>query len=662
MAVARMLRVTALGHRSALEDIVERMQRAGAVQITSDDDLPRQESVTDDQRRFEIEERLGRADFVRDFLKRFREPTGRFSTFVSEKVHMTEGEFEALDYDDDFDMLYRECEQFAGRLADIERERIRLRELVHELEPWRELRLPIESWKCTRRVILFTGTIGIDLAAAVRQELREAVRELSVHEVGTAGRRQAWVVMVMPDYEEDVRSILARTDFEETSFPGLSDYPAEEIARAEALLEDYERDQEVALERVDELAESYPRAVALSETLMARRHALVVREEFGATERAFIVRGWVPESRQRSLETALSDVDDVDLEFLDAAPEDEPPVVLDNPRWLEPFEVITDLYGRPRYSELDPTPALFLWFFFFFGMCIGDFGYGVSLIAVAWLIKHRLDVAASVKRFMDLLMYGGAASAIVGALTGSYFALEPESLPGFMRSIIILDPLDDVAALLLISIVLGVFQVFWGVLLRSWSAYRAGEMRDAVVAVVSTLLLWFGVGASLSGMFDAPQALSTAGLVSLGLAVVLLGEMLFPPYGLSTALGVLKGLYNAYDTAIGHVSDFLSYTRLAALGLASVLVGQVMNIVAGLLAEMIPVAAIGLVAAAVVFVVGHAFNIAVSLLGAFVHTLRLQFVEFFKQFYEGGGTSFAPFDYGTKSLVLRREPARKEGG
>jgi V/A-type H+-transporting ATPase subunit I len=131
---------------------------------------------------------------------------------------------------------------------------------------------------------------------------------------------------------------------------------------------------------------------------------------------------------------------------------------------------------------------------------------------------------------------------------------------------------------------------------------------------------------------------------------------------LRTPLGLVTGLYKVYDTAIGHISDVLSYTRLAALGMASVLVGQVMNFVAGLMIESVQIAVLGIVLAALVFVVGHAFNLAISLLGAFVHTLRLQFVEFFSKFYSGGGKAFAPFDYGTRSLVLRREAAQEEGG
>jgi V/A-type H+-transporting ATPase subunit I len=151
-------------------------------------------------------------------------------------------------------------------------------------------------------------------------------------------------------------------------------------------------------------------------------------------------------------------------------------------------------------------------------------------------------------------------------------------------------------------------------------------------------------------------------LVGLGIAALMKGRVLVPPYGPRSLLGVVKGVYMVYDTAVGLVSDVLSYTRLAALGMASVLVGWVMNLVAGLFEWSGRLAVLWIVLSILIFVVGHVVNLVISLLGAFVHPLRLQFVEFFSKFYEGGGVNYAPFDYGTKSLVLRREAAREEGG
>lgn len=654
MAVARMLRISAVAHLAHLEESVARLQRCGAVQITASEELPAGTPITDEHGQRQVEELLGRTEFVCSFLKRFHEPEQPFSTFISEKVHLHEDEFLSLSYDPDMDELYRECEQLSGRLAEIERERERLKCLRHDLEPWEPLRLQIARWKGTRRVSLFTGTIAASRAERVRQELREAVTELSIEEVASAGPRQAWVVMVVPEHEEVVRGILARTDFEEVSFPGLADYPAEEIAKIDDSLAEYERDEAAAIARAEELAGRYHEAVALVERLRAERSSYVVRSEFGSTAKTFLVEGWLPASRKGDVEAAFEGLPEVDLAFSEPTEEDSPPVVLKNPKWLRPFEVVTDLYGRPRYGDLDPTGALSVWFFFFFGMCLGDVGYGLALTLIAWLIKNKLDVAESVKRFMDLLMYGGVASAIVGVFTGSYFAVDQASLPEALRQVAVLDTVKDVQALLLISIGLGIAQILWGVALKGYRLWREGRVADAVMDEASTILMWAAVPVGfLAG--------SRAALALLGAVVLMKGHVLVPPFGLKTLLGLFKGLYGLYDTAIGHISDTLSYTRLAALGMASVLVGWVMNLVAGLFPTSGRLAAVGILAAVLVLVVGHALNLVISLLGAFVHPLRLQFVEFFSKFYEGGGRPFSPFDYGTKSLVLHREMQEKGG-
>jgi V/A-type H+-transporting ATPase subunit I len=654
-----MLRVTAFGHRSVLDETVERLQHAGAVQITADEELPRSAEVAVEDRRHQLEELMGRVDFVREFLGRFHESEQPFSSFISEKVRLTEHEFLRLEYDDEFDELYRECEQLSGRLAEIGRERERLRELRAALEPWMGLRLQISRWHGTERVVLFTGTIATGRAEAVRSELREAVTELSIQEVGTAGPRQAWVVMVIPESESDVRDVLARADFEEISFPDLHDYPQEEIARIDQSLTEYDTDEETARARAEELSASYRDAVALAEALRSRWRNETVREDFGSTSRTFVLSGWLPVSRREDLEAVFADLPEIDLEFADPTQDDSPPVLLENPAILRPFEVVTDLYGRPVYGDLDPTAALSVWFFFFFGICLGDVGYGLALVGIAWLIKHRLDVAEGVQRFMDLLMYGGIASAIVGVLGGSYFAIEVEKLPQVLQGLAVFDFIKDVQLLLPLSVGLGAVHVLWGVSLRAYRYWRDGDRTAAIMQEASSLLLWASIGAAF---LLPPEARMPAFGAGLGLTALMKGDVLVPPYGPRSALGLLKGVYGVYDTAIGHLSDFLSYTRLVALGMASVLVGWVMNLIAGLFPTTGRLAVLGIVAAVFVLVAGHAVNLVISLLGAFVHPLRLQFVEFFSKFYEGGGTNYVPFGYETKSLILRREASQEEGG
>jgi V/A-type H+-transporting ATPase subunit I len=715
-----MLKVTAILHGSATGPFVEALRRAGVLDIVeSEHELP---APVDDEvaaRVRALDELIADAQFTASFLGRFHTTDAPFSSFISEKIHVAESEYYSLVSDGAAKALYYECERIADRRAAIGRQRTRLHGLIEDLRPWQALRLQIQGWQGTEHVVLFTGTVPAAEGEAIRARLREIVSEVSVEELGPVGNRQAWVVMAHRDALEAVRALLNLTSFTEVSFPELSDYPAEEIGIAEDRLRELAEEEERLTARARELeAEHYEHAVMLSEWLVAEREALTVRERFGATERAVVVTGWIAEKLRGDLETAVEPFAPMaDLTFDRPGPDDEPPVRLDNPRFLQPFETLTELYGLPQYREVDPTPLLAGFFWLFFGMALGDVGYGLVLGLIAWLIKTRLDVAPGVKRFMDLLMYGGVSAMLFGVLTGSYFAIDPVHLPPLLQRAIVIDPMTDIMVALIVSIVLGVIHVVFGISVKAAVNIRAGRWDDAVSGQLSTLWLLIAlgvVGASAAGVLPAGVLMPVL-VIGLVVTLVLKGRAYAAPLkaegapgwqrglgwawialllawavmvglggpagpvgialgvfslvGLVAArpvrdavLAVLGGAYATYGMT-SLVSDFLSYTRLTALGLASVLVGQVMNMLGGMVAPMrlgpIP---LGWALAAVILVVGHGINIAINLLGAFVHPTRLQFVEFFSKFYEGGGRAYRPFRPYTKSVVLRPALRGQEGG
>jgi len=663
VALARMQKISVIGHSVVLDRTVRLLQRAGVVEVEVRE-MPLEDVGTlqpDQDRLNVVEERVARASFVRDFLGRFHTPDAPFSTFVTEKVHLPVSEFEQLSDNESFGRLCEACDGMAERLGVIERERTRLRTLVRDLAPWENLHLQISQWKGTEHVALFTGTVPIAASSGVRQALRGAVTDVSVAEVGESAQREAWVVMAYVDSLEEVRATLSLTEFTEVSFPGLEDYPAEERARASARLQALDAEHDEIVARATELAATdHSYAVALVQALLSQRDAEEIRAEFASTERAFVVSGWIPARDGERLLAALEPVGtDVDITFEDPGPEDRVPVMLVNPALIRPFEILTDLYGRPRYGDVDPTPLLAGFFFLFFGMCIGDVGYGLMLGTTAYLIKTRLDVAPGVRKFMDLLILGSVSAVLVGIATRSYFALSEEALPVFLRYVPLIDPLNNVMTLLIISVALGVVHVSLGVLISAYRRWRSGDKAGAFFVDVSTIALFVAIGVAVA----FPDTVGWLLPLAFVLAVIFKGRMLeaaFVHRSLKgTVVGFGIGLLGLYGL-VGYASDFLSYTRLAALGLASLLVGDVMNRLAGLVVD-IPYG-VGLLAAALILVVGHTFNVAINLLGAFVHPTRLQFVEFFSKFYEGGGRSFAPFASRTKSVVLHPDTGAREGG
>ncbi len=716
-----MLRVTVLGYRPVQDEVVVALQRAGVLQIeTTPFELDTEHIPSDDPRMRALDQETADARFVHEFLGRYHENTQPFSAFITEKFHLSHEEYLGLRFAGFGEQLYEECLRISDRLAAGERERERLQALVADLRPWAELEYPISQWRCTQTTDLVTGTVPASEAEEIRQKLREIVPEVTVDEYGTVDGRQAWVVIAHHCCSKQARAALASTDFSEVSFPGLSGIPADEIARAEQRISELEAEAAELDARARELAEKhYASAVALVEAVESQRDRLRIKGSVGHTERVFAMSGWVAADRSQALDEALASFSaDVDITLVEPTKDDIVPVELRNPKWLEPFEVLTDLYGRPQYGEIDPTPLLAPFFALFFGICIGDFGYGLMLIVAAWLIKTRLDVAPGVKRFMGLLMYGGASAMVIGVLFASYFALPVENLPPFLARLQVLDPLGELTTFLVITAGLGVIQVFFGVVVAAVDAFRRGDVTGAVFGQLSTI--WFfgmlaafavtrqGVllslaligtmlmqGGALQAAFGEKDrslldraigwawlALTLVAAVGMGVGPVGMWLAVFgvasviaavvSSTGRAGVIGLLGGAYSVYGMS-AFIGDTLSYTRLAALALSGALVGMVFNLLAGLVwtpamnlfsaggISIVWGALVALIAAAI-FVVGHVFNVVINLLGAFVHPARLQFIEFFSKFFAGGGSPFAPFKMRSNNLVLEAGGTGPEGG
>lgn len=724
-----MAKVTVIGYRPIMDAAVESLQCAGVLEIeqTPFSELPTAALPPDDARVREGEEHLAQIQFVSEFLGRYHVNEQPFATFVSEKFHISEDRYHDLTFGAHHARLYHECVSLSDRLAHNERERQRLTQLAADLEPWTSLRLQISQWQGTENTVLFTGTVPASESVAIRQQLREQVADVTVEEVGPTGFDEAWVVISHRSCLEAVRSVLAGTPFTEVAFPGLSDYPAEELADARDRIAELDRETEAANQRATELAESeYKTAVTLSLALESRLERAAVRGEMTSTRSAFVITGWIPERLEPELRETLAGFGtDLDLTVEEPGPDDVVPVQLENPWWLKPFEVLTDLYGRPSYDGIDPTILLAPFYLLFFAICVADVGYGAMLIVGPWLIKTRLDVAPGVKRFMDLLMWGGAGAMVVGVLFASYFAIPVENLPPFLASLQVLDPLADLQVFLVVTIIIGLVQVLFGVVIAAWLAFRRGDPAEAVFGQLSTIFLFVMLGITAFAGVTGNSRLSTAALV-----IGLLGTMLMQGRALQAALGkpdrplwdracgwawlvatiawtaalalggsaaftwawlavtaiglgvsktaraavlgLLGGAYSVYGMS-SFIGDILSYTRLAALSLSGALVGMVFNILAGLVWDP----ALGLfsaggvswvfgvivaVLASAVFVFGHIFNVVINLLGAFVHPARLQFVEFFSKFYESGNRVYTPFSFRTENLVLNTGGAGEDEG
>lgn len=737
MAVVPMKRALIIGYADPGGPITLALQRAGVIQIESSELI---EGAVDEARALELArqegalaDRLDDAGFVLEFLRRYRVPPKRpFASFVTEKFHVGLTEFEAIDSTLNFDHLLALCRRLEADLTDLERRLAPADRRVAELGRWAWVDAPLGALRATRstRAVAYGG---------LERRLEDFRASLESSAPAAEATRGDGMVVVMAHVSEldRVHEAARSNGLTDLPVPAGSDTPSAELLRARQAREEILEQAGTVRREVEGLTPLYTDVLAVCESArngLARIHA---RQRFDATAHAVFIQGWVRADAVGQLTAALAPFKEVDVTLVDPLPDENPPVEIKNPGWLEPFELLTRLYGMPDYHELDPTPLFAPFFIAFFGITVGDVGYGLMLAVTGWLILRYLDIAENAKRFMRLMIYGGVTAMVAGVLTGGWFAVDIKDLPPALKAMVVLDPLGQAMVFLIFTTLLGVTQISWGLVVEAWDSIRTGDWWAAVrdqgtsltvlLASVVAFAGWIAstatptVPAALAVLYPLSLralALGAAGvtlltggfyvpavkawhdgekvpswldrLVSAGLALVVtawvLGgvvgfgvvtwQMLLGAIAVALALskagrrmvvGALSGMYNLYGMS-AYIGDVLSYARLMALGLATVLIGSTVNMMAkmvfagaprlpqgadaGALAGFVLLFLLASVGGLAILVLGHTFNVVINLLGSFVHPMRLQFVEFFGKFYEGSGKQFKPLTYTTEALVL----------
>ncbi|MBD5159925.1 MAG: V-type ATP synthase subunit I [Ruminococcus sp.] len=377
----------------------------------------------------------------------------------------------------------------------------------------------------------------------------------------------------------------------------------------------------------------------------------------GFTENTFVLNGYIPEKYVDKLKKELENKFTVYVDFSEPSEDDDVPVLLENGNFSAPVESITKMYAMPSETDVDPTPIMSFFYYLFFGMMLSDAGYGLVMLIATTIILKKFRLDSTMKKTMTMFRNCGISTIIWGALFGSWFGdiVQVIGREYFNREIgsiaLWFQPLDDPIKLLLYSFGLGILHLFLGVGVSFKMSWDSGRKLDAFLDTVPVYLTIIGVAPLASSILvSVPAILKTTGTYLMIAGVVLI--ILTSGRSSKSVFGkFFGGLYALYNTATGWLSDILSYSRLLALGLATGSIAGVINLI-GTMPENMIVKTILLV---VVFIIGHTANLAINLLGAYVHTDRLQFVELFSKFYTGGGREFRPFTADTKYITFRED-------
>jgi len=637
MAIVKMAKVLVVSHRSEASDLLEALQQAGIVEILDAERaaISKQSSElqAEGRRPRDLEETHSRLERAIKFLGQYnQEKTSLFAPLKAiERSRYTDvvSGPEALQLLDEAEKAEAEMDRLASECENLEAS-------LDLLVPWLSLDIPVEEIGELSQAKCWTGMIPTQHADQAKQKLAEL--GAVVQTVGTTGNRSACLIVALNEIAEDVQKALRTTEFEAVSFEGMTGTVSALIA------ERRERLAQAGQQRQEQEA----KAVSLSANLLKLKilydhyHNLVSREATRsgapATEQAAIFEGWVKEKDYPALEAIVRRFGASSVGRTEIAEGEEKPVEIENSHSVQPFEVITRLYGMPHTSDVDPTVFLAPFFALFFGICLTDAAYGLVMIGFMWWLLKKIKGDA---KFIKMMLICSVTTIIAGALTGGWcgdaIQIFIPQLNGFRNAVMWFDPLEKPMYFFNISLALGYLQIIFGIGVAFWHKWKRGDTKDAIFDH-GTWFIWL-------------NSLAIFGLAKAGLLPALLGT-LFGIVAIAPAIGIVlfsereggwgarigMGCYNVFSTVF-YVGDVLSYIRLMALGMVTAGFGMAIN---SIVTQVMELGALGWVLGAVIFVGGHVFNIANSCLSAFVHSMRLQFVEFFTKFLQGGGKDFAP--------------------
>ncbi len=384
------------------------------------------------------------------------------------------------------------------------------------------------------------------------------------------------------------------------------------------------------------------------------------------SQRTFVVSGYIPVKAVDAVKKAIGEVYDCVIDVDDLKEDEEAPTILANNAFSSSVEGVLESYGLPHKGEFDPTTIMSFFYVFFFGMMLSDAAYG-AIIAIACFIvlKKFPRMGEGMHKSLKMFMFCGISTLVWGILFGGYFGNVVDIVSGtfFGKTVTVpalwFVPLNDPMRLLVYSLAFGVVHLFVGLGIKGYMLLKDGKPLDFFCDVV----LWYAFLIGLLLMLiptDIFASIAQAkitfppflNMLAKALAIIgVVGLVLMSGReNKNPALRIALGAYDVYNIT-GWLSDVLSYSRLLALGLATGVIASVVNQMGSMFGKGI----VGIIGFLIVFIIGHTLNLAINLLGAYVHTNRLQFVEFFGKFYEGGGKPFEPFKSDTKYVDIKEE-------
>lgn len=667
MAVLSMKRVLVIGLRKDRKQILELLQRKGVMEIeigssTGEDEADDVFQKTDTAGiRATFEKNISLADHALGVLDAAAPPENAGGGLFAgrEKMSLTDYETNSKKRDKIMDIVY-DIQKMDKRRSEIAGELPKIETQLEALVPWQDLPYPLdyEGSKFTRT---FIGTFANEVP---REDIEKNIKEeaVAVDIISSSPEQTCVAVTCLREDQTAVEEELRHMGFARPAVSG--DTPARQKEDLAIRLERLQSEDENLREKIAAYASHRDEIRFVADHFRMRSDKYRVIGGLEQTDRVFILHGFIAQRDSKELESLLTSRFDCVVEFSDPAEDEDVPVLLKNNAYAAPVEGVVASYALPSKGEIDPTFIAAIFYYFLFGMMLSDAAYGlIMVVGVAVVLKKFRDsMEPGMKKTLTMFQYAGVGTIFWGVMFGSYFGDLPAViirtffnpfLPADFSLALWCEPAIEPMTVLGFAFIIGIIHVFFGMGALAYTDIKQGKVLDAIYDVGFWYLLLIGaIGILLNtdmvgGMFGLHLNLS-AGVMLVFEVLALIGAVGIVLFGgresSNWGLRIGKGLYALYGIS-SYLSDILSYSRLLALGLATGVISSVFNSMAAMVAKP-PV--IGPILFAVIVVIGHTLNLAINALGAYVHTNRLEYVEFFGKFYNGGGKPFEPFTENTK--------------
>ena len=554
------------------------------------------------------------------------------------------------------------------KIAESQAEIVKLQTQIESLVPWMSLEVPM-NYPGTKKTAMFLGTIAPEMTLEmVYEKIAEEAPELEAYDISVISQDKDAVylsVFCLKEQAAEVENMLRSCGFSRPAVMA-EEIPAARKEQLEAQIGQIQAEIAEIRSEIEAHAKDREDLKITGDYYRMRAEKYEVLGTLPQSKRTFIISGYAAKDVVPAVEKAIGEAYDCVIDVEELKEDEEPPVILKNNGFSESVEGVLESYGLPHKGEIDPTTIMSFFYVFFFGMMLSDAAYGAIIAIVCLVVLKKFPrMSAGMRKSMKMFMYCGLSTVVWGVLFGGYFGdvVDVVSSTFFGKEVTIkplwFAPLNDPMRLLIYSMAFGLVHLFVGLGIKGYMLLKDGKVLDFFCDIVLWYIFLIGLIMMLlpSDIFASiaqTKIVFPAALVTLSKALAIIGAVgLLLMSGRSSKNPVLRLALGAYDiyNITGWLSDVLSYSRLLALGLATGVIASVVNQMGSMLGKSV----FGVILFIVVFIVGHTMNLAINLLGAYVHTNRLQFVEFFGKFYEGGGKPFEPFHADTKYVDIKEE-------